>query len=141
MTYPQLTAHIKPIIIATQNMDFETIFREMDQIQKINNTKVVSGTRKVFEALSKIPEEMKQYDRKEQAFREDMAQIDSKLRGMRIDIEGFLRKAATIKIFCGSLKGKDKSKPDFRLDSGGGDSTFIKVTGSYSHQKGFEIVQ
>ncbi|MCF6248760.1 MAG: FapA family protein [Desulfobacula sp.] len=136
-----LARHIKPVIIATNTMDYGTIYREMDLIQKRNNTKPVFNTRKLFETLEKIPVSIEVYKQKQNTIARQIEDVDRRMGFLKLEIEGILRKAATIKIFCGNIEGKDASKPDFMLESDGGDSKYIKVTGSYSHQKGFEFVQ
>ncbi len=138
---PDLGQHIKSVIIATKTMNFDTIFREMDLIQKLNNTKVVFNTRKTFETLEKIPISTEVYVQKKQTLLKEIQEIDRNMGFMNISIEGLLRKAGTIKIFCGSLKKMDISKPDFMLESDGEKAKYIKATVTYSHQKGFEFVQ
>ncbi len=136
-----LAKHIKPVIIATNTMDYGTINREMDLIQKRNNTKPVFNTRKLFEALEKIPIKVEVYKQKIDTIARQTEDIDRRMGFLKLEIEGMLRKAATIKIFCGNIEGKDASTPDFFLESDGDDSKYVKVAGTYSHNKGFEFVQ
>ncbi len=138
---PDLAKHIKPVILATKTMDYTVIFREMDLIQKQYNTKAVVSARKLFDALEKIPISAEVYSQKKETINSEIRELDRQMSMMKIDLEGTLRKAATIKVFCGSLEKKDISKPDFMLESEGDKTKYIRVTGSYSHQKGFEFVQ
>jgi len=132
---------IKPIIIATNTMDFETIYKGMDLLEKSNNTKVVADVRKLFETLEKLPQSIKACEYKESGLNETMNEIDRKMSSMKLSIEGFLRRAATIKIFCGISGDKKIIEPDFMIESDDTENKFIKVTGTYSLYKGFEFVQ
>lgn len=136
-----LVKHIKPIIIATNKMDYDIIFREMDLIQKRNNTKVVSNVRKLFEALEKIPQNMQSFDIKESSINESLNDVTQRMSSMKLSIEGYLRRAATIKIFCGNSGDKEKIEPDFMVESDYSENKLIKITGTYSQSKGFEFIQ
>lgn len=138
---PDLKTNIKTVILSMKTMDYQIIYKEMDTIQKQYNTKVVANTRKLFEALEKIPASTGVYIQKKESIDRDIQEIDHKMELMRVEFEGTLRKGATIKLFCGSLEEKDVSKPDFLLESEGDKTKYIKVTGTYSHHKGFEFVQ
>jgi len=136
-----LVKHIKPLIIATNTMDFETIFNKMDLIRKKNNTKTVANVSKLFETLEKIPASLKACELRESTHSENMAELNHRMASMRLAIEGFLRRAATIKIFCGNPGDKKTIEPDFMVESDDAENKFIKVTGTYSSHKGFEFVQ
>lgn len=140
-SHPDIVSHIRPLILATKTMDYKAIFHEMDLIQEKYNTKVILNTRKIFETLEKIPVSTKVYLQKKETLKSELKELDREMTLMKIDIEGMLRKAATIKVFCGSLKEADISKPDFILESEGEQTKYIKVTGTYSHEEGFEFVQ
>lgn len=136
-----LVKHIKPIILATQTMDYETIFKEMDLVQKRNNTKVVAHVRHLFESLEKIPQNMKACEYKASTLNQKMNSINRRMAGLHLSIEGFLRRAATIKVFCGSIEEEKAGEPDFKLVSNASDNQLIKVTGTYSPDRGFEFAQ
>ena len=142
-----LIKHMKPIIIATKTMDYEIIYKEMDAIQKRNNTKVVSNVRKLFETLEKIPQSIRSCNDSESTFNEKLNAVNQRMASMELTIEGFLRRAATLEIFCGissdknSKEGKKGLKPNLILESDDTEKKIIKVTGSYSSQNGFEFVQ
>lgn len=140
-TFPDLVQHLKPLLIATKTMDFEKINQEMELIQKRNNTKVVVKVKKIFENLESLPEAMKEKKYKHSTLSQSLNQVDSKMSSMELNIEGYLRKAATIKIFCGATDKETAPKPDFMIESEGDQNRYIKVTGSYTPGKGFEFVQ
>jgi len=138
---PELIKHIKPLIIATKAMDYETIYKEMDFIQKSNHTKVVANVRKLFEALERIPNSLKACEYRESTHDENIREVNQRMAAMKLTIEGFLRRAATIKIFCGSPNTKKIMAPDFMIESDSSENKIINLTGTYSHRKGFEFVQ
>lgn len=135
-----LVKYIKPLIIAAKAMNYETIYREMDLIQKRNNTKVVANVRKLFESLEKIPQSMKACEYREATFNENINELNQRVASMKLIIEGFLRRAATIKIFCG-ITNRNVIEPDFMAESDDTGNKFIKVSVTYSPHKGFEFVQ
>ena len=135
-----LVKHIKPLIIATNTMDYETIYREMDLIQKKNNTKVVANVRKLFETLEKIPQSIKACEYRDSTFKNNMDVVKQRMVSMKLTIEGLLKRAATIKIFCGAPGEKKVIEPDFMVESNDVGNKSIKVTGTYSPHKGFEFV-
>lgn len=137
----ELVKHIKPIIIATKTMNYETIFKEMDLIQKKNNTKVVIDVRKLFETLEKIPQSIKACKYRESTLKENMDEVNQRMSAMKLSIEGFLRRAATIKIFCGIPDDKKVIEPNLMVESDDAANKFIKITGTYSPHKGFEFIQ
>ena len=143
----EIIKHMKPIIIATKTMDFDIIYKEMDAIQKQNNTKVVSNVRHLFETLEKIPESIHACEYREDSFNETINDINQRMSAMKLTIEGFLRRGATLEIFCGIVDDKtgktDKKviEPAFKIDSNDTEKKFFTVTGTYSSQNGFEFVQ
>lgn len=138
---PELVKFIKPLIIATQTMDFQIINREIEFIQKRNNTKIVGQVKHIFESLEKLPQSIEALQLKKKSLDEGLSQIQNRMTAMKITIEGYLRKAATIKIFCGSPEKEKISTPCFTIESEGEENRYINVTGTYSSQKGFEFVQ
>jgi len=141
ITDHDLVQHIKPLIIATKVMNYETIYREMDLIQKKNNTKVIANVRKLFEALEKIAQKIKACKDKELIFKKNINEIGQRMASMKLTIKGFLSRTGIIKVFCGISGDKETVKPDFTAESVDADNTIIKVTGTYSPQEGFKFVQ
>jgi len=142
-----LLKHMKPIIFATKTMDYEIIYREMDSIQKRNNTKAISSVRQLFETLEKIPESIKACNDRESTFDEEINAVDRRMESMELTIEGILKRAAILEIFCGILndkngkKGKKVLKPSFTAEYDNAGKKSVKVTGTYSSRNGFEFVQ
>ncbi|MFH2092989.1 MAG: flagellar assembly protein A [Pseudomonadota bacterium] len=140
VTYPDLIQHIKPLIIATQTMDFPVIFQEIEKIAKRNNPQVVANVKKIFETLEKNPEVIQTHKDKETRLKQDIQEIRQRMAQMTLTIEGVLRRAATIKIFCGHHDSEKKIEPDYILESEGIENKYITLKGSYSPQTGFEFV-
>ncbi|MFH2058824.1 MAG: flagellar assembly protein A [Pseudomonadota bacterium] len=141
VTYPDLIKHIKPLIMATQTMDYEVINHEMELIEKQNNTKVVASVKTIFESLEKTPASIQAHKLKAADLDKRIKQIRQRMTQMSLTIEGQLRRAATIKIFCGIHDDEKKNEPDFIVESEGLEATYIMVKGSYSPHKGFEFVR
>jgi uncharacterized protein (DUF342 family) len=139
LSNPELAPHIKQLILATHTMDYDTINREMDLIQKKNNTKVVAKVKKIFNTLEKIPLAINTCKHKESELNKEMAGINQRMASMTLSIEGFLRRAATIKIFTGRVDDKKTIKPDFMIESTGKENRYLNVTATYSIRKGFEF--
>lgn len=141
VTCPDLIEHIKPLIMATQAMDYDVINREMEIIEKRNNTKVVFTVKKIFESLEKAPASIQAHKQKEDNLDKQIKEIRQRMTQMSLTIEGQLRQAATIKIFCGIQDAEKKIEPDFVVESEGLEATYIMVKGSYSPHKGFEFIR
>ena len=60
---------------------------------------------------------------------------------MKLTIDGYLRRASTLKIFCGLHDEEKKIEPDFMVEAEEEEMTYINVTGTYSTHKGFEFVK
>ncbi|WP_300462304.1 flagellar assembly protein A [Desulfobacula sp.] len=139
LSNPDLAPHIKQLILATHTMDYDTINREMAVIQKKNNTKVVATVKNLFNTLEKIPHAINICKQKESGLNKEMVEINQRMTSMTLSIEGFLRRAATIKIFTGRVDDKKTSKPDFMTESSDKENQYINVTATYSLKKGFEF--
>ncbi len=138
---PDLVRHLKPLILAVKAMDYDIIFREMDEIQARNNTRIISKVRELFEDLEKIPQSLKACDYRQSTLDENMGALDRRMASMHLSVDGFLRPGATIKVFCPRLDHKKPDKPDFMIESDTTEDKFFKVEGSYDSGKGFEFVQ
>jgi uncharacterized protein (DUF342 family) len=141
MTDHEVVRHIKPLLVATKTMNYETIYREMDLIQKKNNTKIIANVRKLFEALEKISQSITACKERNLTFNKNINEIGQRMASMKLTIKGFLRRAGILKVFCGISGDKKAIKPDFKVESVDAENTIIKVTGTYSPHKGFEFVQ
>ena len=122
-------------------MNFNIINREMSLIRKRNNTKVVAAVGKIFENLEKIPKAMQTRKIEEKGINDQIQLVDRRMASMKLSVEGFLRRAATIKIFCGLPPAEGVRQPDLSLESEGTENRKIHVTGTYSHKTGFEFIQ
>jgi len=137
----ELANHIKPLIIATKTMDYEVIFEEIGLIQKRNNTKTVSNVKNIFIALEKIPKAIKGHEQDESKINEELYEINQKAVTMQLSLAGFLKRASTIKIFCGVQDDKKIIQPDLVIESDNTEFKKIKVLGTYSTDRGFEFTQ
>lgn len=137
----ELVKHVKPLIIATSKMDYEIINSKIGLIQERNNTKVVGNVKKLFETLEKISRANKDCDNRESKISDNMDEVNEKMSLMELFIEGYLRPAATIKIFGGAPEAKKDLKPKHTIENFDIKNKYIKMTGSYSHQTGFEFIK
>jgi len=122
-------------------MDYEVIFEEIGLIQKRNNTKTVSNVKNIFIALEKIPKAIKGHEQDESKINEELYEINQKAVTMQLSLAGFLKRASTIKIFCGVQDDKKILQPDLVIESDNTEFKQIKVLGTYSTDKGFEFTQ
>ncbi len=141
VTDQDLVKHIKPLIMATKTMNYEIIHREMDLIEKRIRTQVVSNVRKIFETLEKTPQSLQACEMMISDADESLYQLDRRMAAMKLAIEGYLRRAATLKIFCG-LRDENKTvEPDIIIESDDNENKPFKIIGTYSSQKGFEFIR
>jgi len=138
---PELVRFIKPLILATQTMDFQVINREMERIQARNNTRTVTQVKQIFESLEKLPRSMEELQLETKSIDDSLNQIQTRMAAMKITIEGYLRDAAIIKIFCGLPEEGKSAIPCFTIESEGKENRYIHIKGTYSSKKGFEFVQ
>ena len=136
-----LVKHIKPLIMATHTMDYAVIHREMDLIQKRNHTRVVASVRQLFETLEKIPKTLKAFADEKLRLNKDIHRLNHRMASMSLTIEGVIKQAAVIKIYCGLSGCQKTATPDFIIDAKDSENRQISVSASYSLQKGFELVQ
>lgn len=138
---PDLVQHIKPLILATNTMAFEIINKEMDAIQKRNNTRIVASVRKIFEALEKVPQTLKNYNDKIEQAGNVLRITRRRMTRIKLCIEGHLRRGTTLKVFCGIHDKKEKMEPDFYIECEGDEERHISVTATYSADLGFQFVR
>lgn len=136
---PLLVENIKSLILATRTMDFETLDKELEIIAKLMNTKEVSTIKKQLETLKEI---------KNKHFKEQKEELNEKIDGtnqrmsvMILAIEGFLRRAATLKIYTGAVENNLLQKPEVFIESERDEDTFIKIEGTYNTRQGFKITR
>lgn len=137
---PDLIEFIRPLILATKTMDYQIIFSNLEKIEQRNNTKVVSNVRKIFKTLEKIPPAIKECQEKQVRLQNAIKGIREKMTQMNLKIEGTVRRAGTIKIFCGIHDEKEKVEPDFIIESDDAEDKYVNVKGVFSQQNGFEFI-
>lgn len=136
-----LVKYIKPIIVATKTMNYEIINREMDLIEKRNRSQVVTNVRKLFETLEKIPQSIQACEKMISEADESLHQLEKRMATMKLTIEGYLRRAAGLKIFCGLKDATKIVEPDIIIESYDMENKYFKITGTYSSRNGFEFVR
>ena len=61
---------------------------------------------------------------------------------MSLNIEGRLRRAATLKIYTGGAEEEDQpQKPAVFIESERNEDTLIKIQGTYNPRQGFQITK
>ena len=138
---PDLLLPIKSLIINTKTMDYKDIYLQIKSIEKLNTTRVVANVKKIFKSLEKIPASIKACVATQNQIKEELDALRQRMDGMSLVIEGYLRHAGTLKIFCGLHDPEKKIEPDLIVDSGGSGNKAVSIKGSYSRRKGFELVQ
>ena len=139
---PLLRDDLKTFIIATQTMDYKTMYQELDTIGQTMNTKEVINIKKLLDTLKKHPGQVEIAEAKDKALLARIAETEKEMTGMKLEIEGFLRRASTLKIFTPDTQKDDSDgAPAVFIESKQKEDTFIKLHGSYNRQQGFQIVQ
>ena len=139
-TDPKLAASLKALIVAVNSMSFETIYQHLDAIQKKYQTKAVLNARKLFEHLERIPASTQVYENKSLELQKQIDLTKRRMAGIKVTIDGFLRKAATLKIYCGDAETQGPRGPDFMVECDDTANKYINITGTYSHQDGFSFI-
>ncbi len=139
---PLLLNNLKNLILATRTMEFETIETELKAIEKRMNIKEVSIIKKRIAALKLIPEETKKFEDKEKGLIKNIKKINQQMSVMSLNIEGLLRRAATLQIFTGAVENDPiKKKPEVFIESERSEDTFIKINCTYTPRQGFNIIR
>ncbi len=138
---PLLLDDLKAFIIAAQTMDYKTMYQELDTIGQTMNTKEVINIKKLLDTLKKHPGQVEIAEAKDKALLARIAETEQEMTRMKLDIEGFLRRAGTLKIFTPDRDKDDESPPAVFIESKQEEDTFIKLHGTYNRQQGFQIVQ
>jgi len=138
---PLLLNNLKNLILATRTMEFETIETELQAIEKLMNTKEVSIIKKRIETLKLIPEKTQGFEDKEKELIEKIKKTDQQMSVMSLNIEGLLRRAATLQIFTGAVEKDSPKKPEVFIESERSENTFIKINCTYNPREGFKIIR
>ena len=81
------------------------------------NTKEVSQIKNRLESLRQIPGEKKAFAEQKKELSETIKETDQKISGMSLTIEGYLRRADTLKIHTGKAKKTPSQEPDVFIES------------------------
>ncbi len=136
---PVLRENIKNLILATRTMDFDTLDKELEVIAKLLNTKEVSIIKKQLETLKEIKN--KHFKQQAEELNEKINRTNQRMSVMSLVIEGFLRRAATLKIYTGAVENNLLQKPEVFVESERDEDTFIKIEGTYNTRQGFKITR
>ncbi len=138
---PALSPNIKGLILATRDMNFATLFQELDAIQKMNSTRVVGNTRKILEDLEQIPGILKKLGIRIADIYRTIKETNQRLTRMKLAIQGDLSPGASIKVFCGIYDKEKPKKPDYIIDSEGDQNKTVNISGTYTVASGFRVTQ
>lgn len=137
---PSLVKSTKALIMATNKMEFQTIYKVLDALPEIKDNPITDNLRTYFQDLENIPGNVKQCEEKEDRLSREIKEIRERMTRMSLKIEGSVRRAGTIKIYCGIQDEDSGEGPDFIVESENNDDRQISITGSFSRKTGFEIV-
>ncbi|MCG8637310.1 MAG: FapA family protein [Desulfobacterales bacterium] len=139
---PLLLDALKTFIMAAQTMDYKTMYRELGTIGQTMNTKEVINITKLLDTLKKLPGQKEIAKAKDKALLARIAETEEEMTRMKLNIEGFLRRAGTLKIFTpDTAKEEEEGKPAVFIESKQERDTFIKFHGTYTPKQGFQIIQ
>lgn len=138
---PLLRDNLRAYILATQKMEYKILYKELETIGQTMNTKEVINMKKLLDALRQIPSEKQDIKDKDNALISSINRKERDMSGMVLTVEGFLRRAATLKIFTGENALENLDKPDIFIESKKDKDTLIKIQGSYNKNQGFKITQ
>ncbi len=92
-------------------------------------------------APEKRPGSLTGPEKKRERLEQDLLLLKQKMDHMSLDIEGSLRRGASIKIYCGFHGSDKKNEPDLIVDSESNGETQVNVCGTYSAARGFELTR
>ncbi len=138
---PLLLDDLKAFIIAAQTMDYKTMYQELSTIGKTMNTKEVINIKKLLDTLKGDPGQVEIAEAKDKALLARIAETEQEMTRMKLEIEGKLRRAGTLKIFTPDKDKDEASPPAVFIESKQEEDTFIKLHGTYNRHQGFQIVQ
>ena len=136
---PDLAQKAKLLILGTKEMDFEQLYSELDDIQKMVNNKTVTNIRNIFDSLLKIKEGILELNEKNENSDIELQEIEIKIPNLQLSINGKMRRASILKIFCGAVEDKNDAEPDFSFDSEDLDNKPVDIKCSYNTSNGFEF--
>jgi len=137
-THILLKDNLKNFILALRTMDYDILYNELDLIGQTMNTKEVITLKKRLDLLRKIPEGITKTEAKAQSMLDRIAETEDEMRNMELNVDGYLRRAATLKIYTPG--GDDPDCPALFVESKTDRDTRIKIQGNYTQGQGFVII-
>lgn len=138
-TNPMLMENLKSLILATRTMDFDTLDSELETIGNLMNTKEVATIKKQLATLKQIKNQF--FKAQEEELKDKIQETNQRMLTMSLTIEGFLRRAATLKIYTGAEDKEIPQKPAVFIESEKNEDTLIKIQGTYNPRQGFNIIR
>ncbi len=138
-THVLLRDNLRRFILATQNMEYDILYRELDHIGQTMNTKEVTTLKKHLDLLREIPKKVRDTAERSRAILDQIAEKETEMIQMELEIDGFLRRASTLKIF--TPKKGDDDTPALFIESKSDRNTRIRITGKYTRDQGFVIAR
>ena len=140
-TNPMIQDNVKQFIIATRTMAFEILYKELEAISKQMNTKEVSTIKKLLDILSQKLQKNKSRAEDEENINKTIRDIGRKMSKMTLTIHGYLRRAATLKIYIGAQEQNVLQKPELFIESEKDQDTLIKIQGTCNRSEGFKVTR
>lgn len=138
-THPRLREPMKQLILAAQTKAIARLKTELSSIAKEMNTKEVIRIQKLLDTLESIPDDAAALDEKQQGIEYDIKEADAHMEELHLSVEGYLRRAGTLKIYNGALDEDDMRKPALIIENEQNKDMYIKVAGTWSVQEGFTV--
>ena len=140
-TKPVVQNNVKQLILATRTMDFETLYKELKIILAQINTKEVVTIKSLLDKLSQIPQRNKSRIKQEEDIQKKISKTDRQMSNMTLTVHGYLKRAATLKIFTGDAGEDFPQEPELLIESEKDQDTVIKIQGTFNRWEGFKITR
>ncbi|MCG8617168.1 MAG: FapA family protein [Desulfobacterales bacterium] len=140
-TNPLLRDDMKSFILAAQTMDYKVMHKDLETIAQTMNTKEVMAIQKLLKSLKKMPELEEIAEAKDRHIAARMEEIEKEMSLMTLEVEGWLRRAGTLRIFTPDKVKEDSDTPTVFVESKKETDTLIKYQGRFSPKHGFQIIE
>ncbi|HCY87097.1 MAG TPA: hypothetical protein DHV36_18335 [Desulfobacteraceae bacterium] len=140
-TNPLLRDDMKSFIMAAQTMDYDVMYKDLDTISQTMNTKEVMSIKKLLDTLKKMPELEKAAEAKDRNIGVRIKEIEKQMTLMTLEVEGWLRRAGTLRIFTPASEKEDSETPAVFMESKKESDTPVKYQGRFTPNQGFQIVE
>ncbi|WDP89612.1 MAG: DUF342 domain-containing protein [Desulfobacter sp.] len=137
-THLLLRDNLAALIQAARDLEYNLIYKELEAIAESMNTKEVIQIKKNLDRLRDIPEQIQKTASEANAILDRMAVMDREMTEMKLDIDGLLRRAATLKIF---IPGAEDTVPAMVAESKTDKATRIRIQGQYTPAQGFQLTR